>query len=184
MFSEIPTIVRDYLATVAEYEDVTVDVGPGAREAQDNYPAEGSNRIVFTTVPNMGFGQPQFIGEEITGDGDEEPYEYKPRQLGTVVYRFDVSISGFDLNEPENDLAHQQVCFDIWELAVQALQSGYAGQHEWVDPRWTADRKYQRHGAELVVGLTLNIPFSAAKSRHVTPVGRPKAPKPGFEELE
>ncbi len=177
MFSQIPTIVRDYLATVAEYEDVTVDVGPGAREAQDNFAPEGSNRVVFTTVPTLGVAEPQFIGEEVDEDG-----EYKPRQLATVVYRFDVSISGFDIDRPDEDLAHQQVCFDVWELTVQAIQHGYAGQHAWVDPRWVTERKYARHGAELVVGLTLNIPLSDAKSRHVTPVGRPEAPKPGFDE--
>lgn len=178
MFSSIPTIVRDYLATVTGYEDVAVDAGPGARVAQDNYDPQGTNRIVFVTLPDIGIAEPMFIGEEVTGDGDAVPFAYVPRQLLTARYQFSVAIAGYDINIPENDLAHQQVCFDLWELTIQALQHGYYGQHEWADPKWSTDRKYARHGAELVVRLTLNIPLSDAKSQHVTPSPKPGEPKP------
>jgi hypothetical protein len=153
MFVEIVDVVRDYL-TAAGLQAEVVD-GIDSRDAQVDFGRFPDGRVAFVPVPGpIAITEPKFIGE-----GDEDDDGRVRRQLLNVMFAYEVSVAGYDIDNAERDLAHRHACFDLWERVVQAMQAAYYGSHEWTVARWEDARKYGRHGAELVATLTVNLPI-------------------------
>ncbi len=157
--------------------DASVVDGAQSRAAQSNY-AGSANRVAFvpSKEPLAILDEPTHIGEDDTGK----------RQLLNVQFVYEVSFAGYDSANPERDLAHRHVCFDLFEATVQAVQRSYFGAHRWTSARWDEDTGTQgNHGAELIATLTLNIPLFDIVSPLAAPtpiVGEPKPAPPAEPE--
>lgn len=168
MFTIVANVVRDWVVERGLADDIVVDAGPESRNQQLNY-SKGFERIVV--VPSeapMQVTPPMRVGEDESGR----------RQLINVVVPVDVVFSAFDESQPLVHTAHEKQCFDLWEVAVQAMQREYHGVHEWTGPKWSQPRKHMSHGAELVVTLLLNVPLFDIESVSATPRPIPGEPKP------
>ena len=170
MFVQLVANVTTYLATAG----LTAQVldGIDARDHQVDFGRFPSGRVAFVPAPSMQILEPTHIGEYETSAGLEQ------RQLFNVLFGFEVSFAGYDINNAERDLAHRHACFDLWEKTAQAMQASYSGAHQWTGARWEDARKYGRHGAELVATLAINLPIFDAGYLSATPDPVPGQPKP------
>lgn len=166
MFVAIVDVVRDWFA-LREIDATIVD-GVESRNEQTNF-GDGVNRVAFVPSSDpIAVTPPLFIGDDDDGR----------RQLWNAIFVYDVSFEGYDKALPSRDLAHRQICFDLWEATAQALQRAYHGVHEWTGAKWSTERKHGRHGAELIATLTLNIPLFDTASPSAAPAPKPGQPKP------
>jgi hypothetical protein len=170
MFVQIVDDVRAAF-TARGFTEVSVDEGIRARNTQENYGAGSANRVVFVpSADPLEVIPPMRIGE--SNDDDAK------RQLWNVLFVYEVSFAGYDADNPDRDLMHRRRCFDLWEVAAQAVHASYSGMYAWTSARWNLDRKDGVHGAELVATLTLNIPLSDVGNPHASPAPVPGEPKP------
>ena len=166
MFVKILDDVRAWFA--ARGIDATVDEEVEALLAQDNYGPGTANRVVFVTASPMGVGEPMQIGEDEDG----------ARQLLNATYNFEVHFAGYDPAAPNRVLAHRRQCIALFEAVEQAVHRSACGLYEWGSATWTDARKHARHGAELVVPLTLNVPLFDVDPVVASPSPVPGEPKP------
>ncbi len=149
--------------------DASVVDGLESRNAQTNFGPGSANRVAFVPAsPVEIIDAPRYIGEDDDGR----------RQLVNMLFAYEVSFAGYDRDNPERDLAHRHVCVDLFEATAQSLQRSAFGMHQWSAARWEDTRKHGRHGAELVVALTVNIPIFDTASPMAAPAPKPGAPKP------
>lgn len=147
------------------FDGIVIDEGPDARNAQTNFGAGGSMRVVFApSAEPFGFAAPTSIGE---GAADE--LGESRRALMQTAFVFDVVIAA--VSPKARFVEHQRRCFDIFEIVVQEVHRAYYGQAQWTSARWNLDRKVGAFGAELVATLAINIPIFDAPCVVKTPTG-------------
>lgn len=165
MLVQIVEDVRTWLATRGI--DAIVDDGPDALNEQLNYGA-GFARVVF--VPSsapMAMVPPMRPGEDDDGR----------RQLWNVEVAYDVHIAAYDADAPNRRVAQQNRVLALLETVVQGVHHAYYGVARWGAATWQQPRKNHSHGAELAVGLTLNLPLFDVESPLATPAPVPVKPE-------
>lgn len=159
MFSRIVSLVREEFKT-REYLQVEVVSGFDARNAQDNMGSGGANRVAF--VPPSGEGQ--FMPALHIGEGDDDENGEARAAMLVLPYVFDVCIAGYDADKPNDDVAHQHRCIDLFEVVAQVVRLK-AGEAYWTGFSFDGKRKQGRFGAEFIATLEMRIPIFDAPWR-------------------
>lgn len=161
-------IIDDVRATF-KARGITADVLEGVdARAQQFGDASPEGRVCFVPIQEIEVEAPRFVGEDDTG----------VRMLWNTLFGYEVSFLAFDRDQPERDVAHRKACYDLWEATTQAIHAAYNGMYHWTGARWNDSRVYQRHGAELLATLTLEVPLFDLASVLAAPKPKPGQPKP------